>query len=281
MIKIPVLTYESISDVLKNIDVVAKNFKESSIVCIRGIHATKAEQLEITKSLGDIFGWAPNSKSDFHQEYTENHSRNPSVAASAGDEVILNWHLEHPDYDKYAPLVAGVWNMQKFTCSPDVGMTYFMDTRDVYEGLFSEVEKSFLRKAEATWVEPYSEGKEFTNTAKVITRHWLDDREQIRLEMLYSVNLFKFDGQDPTADQEAFFQELVSRFITEVNTNTDLRIVQNWQEGDIVVPDLYAMAHAVTGGFSPEEREFTGYWCYFGVEEAIKNGVFHPSWDFS
>jgi alpha-ketoglutarate-dependent taurine dioxygenase len=187
--------------------------------------------------------------------------------------------MEHPDYDNHTPLVAGVWNMQKFTCSPDVGITYFMDSRDVYEKLFSEEEKSFLRQAEASWVETYSEDKEITNTVKVVARHWIDGRELMRfMHQLPSVKLFKIDGQDPTKDQEAFFKELVLKFVHEVSENTDLRIAHRWQQGDILIPDLNTMAHAVTGGFSPEEREFTGYWCFLNIEEAIKNGAVHPSW---
>ena len=263
-----------------DIPAVAETFKESSIVCIRGTNATKAEQLEITKRLGDVLDWTPNTKTDFLHEYTENHSRNPSAPSSAGDDIVLSWHIEHPDYDNYNPLVAGVWNMQKFTCSSDVGMTYFMDSRDVYEGLFSEEEKDFLRKAESSWVEMYSEDREITNNAKVVARHWIDGRELIRLEMhqLPTVKLFKFDGQDPTEEQEAFFQKMVSKFVDEVDTNADLVLAHHWQEGDILIPDLHTMIHAVTGGFSPEEREFTGYWCYINIEEATKTGAVHPSW---
>jgi alpha-ketoglutarate-dependent taurine dioxygenase len=277
---IPVLTYESFEDVLNDVNNIADRFKESSILCVRGIRATKDDQVRFARNLGDILSCSPNNQSQELHEYVENHSRNDLAATSQGDEVILNWHMERMDYDRYNPLVAGIWNMEKFTCSSNVGMTYFVDSRNVYKKLFSESEKSFLRKVEVSWIGEYSQGRKFTNTAKVVVPHWLDGKEQIRLQVHYleSLRLFKFDDEDPTEDQEAFFQELAARFVKEVQTTTEMRIVQRWQEGDILITDLYTMAHAVTGGFSPEEREFTGLWCYIGLDQAQKSGAVHPSW---
>lgn len=278
---VDLLEYQTIEDLNNNLDLVAAMLNTSAIVGIRGLNLTKSEQLKLVKDLGDIFSWTPNNTTTFNHEYVENHSRNKSISSSLGDEVILGWHMEHVDYDQYTPLVAGVWNMKKFKCSSDVGMTYFMDSREIYEILFSESEKEFLKKSRASWQAIYSGGREIINEADVVTNHWLDGREQIRLEMhqLSSLKLSKFEDEEPTLDQKEYFQELVSKFILEVYHNEDLRIVHKWREGDILIPDLYALAHAVTGGFSPEEREFIGFWCYSYVPEIqIPGSTVHPSW---
>lgn len=156
MRSVDLLEYQTIEDLNNNLDLVAAILSTSSIVGIRGLNLTKSEQLKLVKDLGDIFSWTPNNTTTFNHEYIENHSRNQSVSLSLGDEIILGWHMEHVDYDEYTPLVAGVWNMQKFKCSPDVGMTYFMDSRDVYEVLFTSEEKEFLKKSKASWEATYS-----------------------------------------------------------------------------------------------------------------------------
>jgi alpha-ketoglutarate-dependent taurine dioxygenase len=272
--------YTSAQELYSNLDSVLEELKASSIVCIRGLNFSREDQLELVKILGDVAGWTPNTSTNFNHQYTESHSSSPSLPGSEGSQIILKWHMEHIDYDNYSPIVAGVWNMQKFTCSPDVGMTYFIDSRNIYEMLFSEEEKKFLRKSEASWLGLYPENRQLLNNANVVTNHWLDSREQIRLEMhqISTLDLFKFDGQDPTDEQKDYFQLMVAKFVSEVYTNEDLRIVHQWREGDILIPDLHCLAHAVTGGFSPEQREFTGLWCFAGSPEKLSEDELHPSW---
>jgi hypothetical protein len=48
----------------------------------------------------------------------------------------------------------------------------------------------------------------------------------------------------------------------EIKNNTEIRIIHEWKEGDIVIPDLHRMIHTVAGGFKPSEREFIGIWGY-------------------
>jgi hypothetical protein len=39
-------------------------------------------------------------------------------------------------------------------------------------------------------------------------------------------------------------------------------MVHRWQQGDLIIPDMFKLAHAVTGGFKSEDREFRGIWAY-------------------
>ncbi len=274
------LTYSSLEELKSDIQKIKTELKTFPIVGVRGLKISKDEQLQLAKDLGDLFNWTPNNTTEFKHEYTENHSTNPQLEKSLGQEIMLNWHLEHVDYDNYSPLVVGVWNMYKYTCSPEVGMTYFIDSREIYSLIYTEDEKSFLRNCIYSWLQPYPNDLTLENTAKIVSTHWLDGREQIRLEMhhLSTLKLLKYENSDPTEDQKNIFNGLVARFVDEVYSNEDLRIVHKWQEGDILIPDLYALAHAVTGGFSPEEREFSGYWCYLNSPENLNSSNAHPSW---
>lgn len=253
---------------------------KNSIVGIRGIRLTEEEQLQLVKDLGDIAGWAPNNNDTFNHKYIENHSSNSSVKRSTGDQIILSWHLEHVDYDEYIPLIAGVWNMRVFNCDPESGKTYFIDSRKIFKSIYSEEEKNFLRNCRAVWTESEPDGKKYVNYVNVIQNHWSTDEEQLRIELhhLAETELYLYDGNSPTPEEKENFLGLIKRFEQEVQTNEDIRIVHKWEEGDILLPDLFSLAHAVTGGFDPKDREFTGFWCYLTTPSAVGEERLHPKW---
>lgn len=274
------VTYSSLSELKSDLETIKEKYISDSIVLIRGLKLTKDEHLGLVKDLGDLMGWTPNTKTNFNHRYDESHSWNDKLANSLGEDIILGWHLEHIDYDKFTPLVAGVWNMQKFNCSPDVGMTYFMDSRKLYNLLFNEEEKSFLRDCWAEWEENYHQTT-IKNSAKLVSNHWITGEELIRLEMHHLPPILKlstYQDRAPKEEESKYFEELINRFISEHYLNEDLRIVQKWNEGDILIPDLHCLAHAVTGGFASEDREFTGLWCYLNYPENLETASVHPSW---
>jgi alpha-ketoglutarate-dependent taurine dioxygenase len=275
------LIFNSKSELYENLDAIIEKFKSDSIVGIRGLRLSTAEQLQLVRDLGDVVGWFPNNSENFSHEYTENHSSNRFVEDSTGDQVILDWHLEHVDYDDYIPIVAGVWNMQNFKGSSDNGKTYFMDARKVYELATSEEDREFLKKSRAMWHEEYEKDIKTPCYVDAIQNHWLSGEPQIRLELtnLYRAELHEFNGGNPTEEEKAKFKEVASRFTDQIWNNEDLRIVHRWEEGDILIPDLFALAHAVTGGFKSEEREFTGFWCYSNSPTSAPEGKVFPGWN--
>ena len=48
----------------------------------------------------------------------------------------------------------------------------------------------------------------------------------------------------------------------EYDINEKKFFIHEWKQGDFVIVDLFKMAHAVYGGFEPEDREFSGFWAY-------------------
>jgi|688.fasta_scaffold00128_93 alpha-ketoglutarate-dependent taurine dioxygenase len=265
--------YSRLNEIL---DVQTKN----SIVGIRGVRLTEEEQLQLARDLGDIAGWFPNNTDKFNHKYIENHSANPSVGASSNNELILSWHLERVDYDEYLLLVAGVWNMRLFNCDPESGKTYFIDSRKVFQKIYNEDEKNFLRGCKAYWTEQTPSGNTRTNYVKIVQPHWKTEEEQIRVELhhMAAIKLYKINDNDPTSEEAAAFESLMKRFSQEIANNEDLRIIHKWKEGDILIPDLFSLAHAVTGGFDPKDREFTGYWCYTASPSSVGEDNVPPSW---
>jgi alpha-ketoglutarate-dependent taurine dioxygenase len=275
------LIFKSKSELYENLDAVLEKFKSDAIVGIRGLRLSESEQLQLVRDLGDIIGWFPNNSEKFNHKYIENHSSNWLVPDSTGDQVILGWHLEHVDYDDYIPIVAGVWNMQNFKGSSDNGKTYFMDARKVYELVTPEEDREFLKKSRAMWNEEYEKDVYTTCYVDAIQNHWLSKEPQIRLELTHidEAELYEFDGNTPTEEEKAKFREVALKFNDQVYNNEDLRIVHRWEEGDILIPDLFALAHAVTGGFKSEEREFTGFWCYSSSPTSAPEEKVFPRWN--
>lgn len=253
--------FQSKEELYENLSVVAEDFKGPGISVIRGLKFSIEEQIELVKALGDIIGWYPNSSSkDLLHKYLENHASNGGLKSSDPDQIILDWHLEHVDYDEYVPLIGGVWNMLKFQCDPEAGKTYFSDSCLAYE-MFTKEEQDFLSKCYLTWYDVNGSGP---NYAPVVVSHWLSGNPLIRIEITKQVDtqLHKFDGRQPTDEEVHKFKELKNKFHDIIDNYEPHRIVHRWQEGDIVIPDLFRMGHAVTGGFDPSEREFNGFWLF-------------------
>lgn len=253
--------------------------QKNSIVGIRGLRLSEEEQLQLARDLGDIAGWYPNNSESFNHKYVENHSSNNSINNSDNDQIILDWHLERVDYDDYIPIIAGVWNMRIFKSNKESGKTYFIDSRKIFNKIYSNDEKNFLRLCKATWTEK-NNNSTYENYVDIVQKHWLSGEEQIRISLhhLSDTELYLLDKNPPSSEEKIKFLELIKRFKAEVDNNEELRIVHKWEEGDILLPDLFCLAHAVTGGFDSKDREFTGFWCYksspdFSIEEKIP-----PSW---
>jgi alpha-ketoglutarate-dependent taurine dioxygenase len=252
----------SYQEILDNLDLIIEKFKNETIVAIRGANLTVDEQSSLTKALGDIVGWFPNNSSTFEQKYQENHERLIDKEKIGKDEVALRYHVEHVDYDVYTPIVAGVWNMLTFTANPEAGKTYFTDTSLIFRQMPEDWQK-FLRSCTTRWFESDDSGPFLT---KATQKHWLTNEDVIRIDIhqLYTNPgyLYQVDGKAPTEEQTDKFIEIRTYYIDQILNNDQIRLVHKWQQGDLVIPDLFKHAHAATGGFSSSQRNFVGLWVY-------------------
>jgi len=215
---------------------------------------------------------------------------------NAPDVEVLQWHLEGVSLEHTQR--AAAWFMYHFTAPKGTGSTGFVDMQALCDKLPTEY-RSFLEAALIihlpNWQSIPASQEEFTKQFmwKRNAGHdviWTEDTGQIvgsfaRKAIEDSPHtgeptlrtcpckaawglqdyLLKIDGNLPTEKDEEFFKEIMDWVTSEIK-NPDNQIWWEWEQWDVVVPDLFRMAHGVHGGFEPGQRSFWGYWCFpFGV----------------
>jgi alpha-ketoglutarate-dependent taurine dioxygenase len=256
MINTSPITFTSIDEISNNIDLYKNIFVRDGILVLRDANLSHREHVDLHNVFRDSFGWHTNSTFS----YTENHSRltkDSSKYVSDNNEVMLFWHVEHPHYAN--PIVASTWNMYKFTTDSENGKTYFVDMEKLFIRLPEEY-KDFAKRC--LLYNTYNK-----TIYNFIGYHWISNNPVIRTSNIYQgldkvIDPVSSDIVDPTEDDFLIYKKMSSWIQKEVTTNLDIRIVHKWKQGDIVMPDMYKMCHAVTGGFDSKDREFTGIWGY-------------------
>jgi alpha-ketoglutarate-dependent taurine dioxygenase len=248
--------------IINNIDSYKEKFLEDSILVFRNANLTNKEQGILHEQLKDYFGYNVR-KYNLKEidKYVENHSRNERVTLASGDDIMLGWHVEHPNADN--PIVFATWNMMIFNIDSENGKTYFVDTEKLYNEMPDDW-KVFLNNC---LVGPGAgEEKFYNNSYKPIAFHWISNNPLIRMRVgcnKMSINkLVSVYGNNPTNEEEELFNEIAIWFGNSIYNNEEIRMVHKWKKGDLVISDMFKLAHAVTGGFNPEDREFIGMWGY-------------------
>ncbi len=273
MIQTVPVEFESVKSIKDNIDQYKEKFIKDSLVVFRNANLSFNEQLDLHKFIGESFGWHTHREEGSH--YQENHGHNPNVGVSGSEDIMLTWHVEHFYYSN--PIVAGTWNMFHLNAEEGAGKTYFVDTSKVYELLSIEMQ-DFLNKC-ILKTKTQEELRPFANETKysVVLPHWLTKKPVIRISLSRWVDdeIFSIDGNTPTEKDYEMFKKTALRVIDLIETDKSIRIIHNWKKGDLVLMDAFKLAHAVTGGFKPEDREFTGIWGYRDpiIYESSKNSA--------
>jgi hypothetical protein len=70
--------------------------------------------------------------------------------------------------------------------------------------------------------------------------------------------LSKIDDREPNEEEIDRHKNLTQWIRNQVWENKDIRMVLKWEEGDLAVPDLYKLAHSVSGGFTKNQRTLSG-----------------------
>jgi len=271
MILLQPIEFPGIDRVLNDIDYYKDRFVSDSVLCFRNANLTKEEQFDFGAKIGKLMGW--NYLNDT-SEYLENHIRKADIV-SGPDDIIVEWHVEHTYYVN--PIVASTWNMYNFKTNPENGKTYFVDTGVVFE-MLSDDEKQFLLDSVVTEPDFIKESQlksgflsgetNLSEQHPIIAKHWLTEKPIIRFMILpepFMVILVRYKNQIPSEDDLQYFKTLIRKIEKIITENEDIRIVHKWQQGDLVIPDLFKLAHAVTGGFKSEDREFRGIWGYKNI----------------
>ena len=257
------LELTSISDVINSISEIEDIFCEDGLLVIRGLNFSIDNQLLLAKTLGDIFSWnvssnAPKSTIDT-SIYQGGHSDQLDKEYNqTSEEYVLDWHIEQVYYIN--PILAGIWNMTTFTAPTGSGVTRFADSIEIYN-LFSEEDRDFLSKSVVKWDKPTPHGTGPFYT-KVVDTHPISGKSLLRVETdrgsYLMPELALYNGETPTIEQKDRLKSLLESLKNYLNTNLDIRYSQIWQEGDLLIVDLFRMYHSVMGGFSAGQRKFTG-----------------------
>lgn len=250
------IEFTSIEDIDYNFEFYKKLFLKHKVIAFSNANLSHSDHIRMHGILKKNFGCI-----DIDTEYVENHAASVTRDSCGPDDIMLDWHVEHPYYE--VPIVFSTWNMHKFKTDQENGKTYFVDMELLFKS-FSEEDQEFLKKC----VEKNS--LETTNNIKnehsTIGYHWITSNPVIRTAWLIdtkaNVQLHTFDGNNPTQSEIDRYTKLIQLIRHKVSNDLDIRIVHKWQQGDLLLVDIYKMCHAVTGGFDPEDREFTGMWAY-------------------
>lgn len=261
--EVPIVDVKSLEDALTKVDAMADLFRSVGVFVLRGARFSVEDQITITAALGDIFSWNIHSMEDGRipaaPTYVGGHSdREDREYLESPEDYVLDWHIEQVYY--VAPILAGIWNMDTFTALPENGNTRFVDSADLYE-LYSEDEKDFLSKSIVRWEKPTPNGTGPFFT-KVVDAHPISGKPILRVETdrgSYSMpTLALWSGKKPTEDQIVKLDILLKKLKDALNNDISIRYSQRWEEGDLLVADLFKMYHAVMGGFKLGQRKFTG-----------------------
>ena len=133
----------------------------------------------------------------------------------------------------------------------------------------SEEDQTFLSKCinKLDTVEFRDDGKDIAEIKvskefDCIKIHPMTGEKTVRLSLFAENgqlnNLSKFDGREPSKEESDKYRNLISWICKEVWTNQDIRMVLKWKQGDLAVPDLFKLAHSVSGGFTKNQRTLQG-----------------------
>lgn len=251
-----IIDFVSIQDISDNISLYKDIFIRDGILVFRDANLSHEDHGIVSNKINELFGIY--DKGDF-EGYTENHSgtnKNSDIKFGP-DDIMLPWHIEHPTHAN--PIVLGTWNMHKFKTNEENGKTYFINSKLLYKEMPDNF-KEFLSKC-VIEDDVASPGEEKTHS--VIHSHWITGEPVIRTGFVYlgeNQVLHSVSGQTPSKDDFTLYRKAMYWIRKQLYDNPEIRIVHKWKQGDLVIPDMFVMYHAVTGGFSPEDREFVGIW---------------------
>lgn len=281
-----------ISEVIENIDFYINSFSEDGIVILKNIFCSELEQRRIQAEFGDKLGFYPDKSEMFSQyflncddngyQYTEDHKRaieeHSSYPNVSINDIIVDPHLECTHY-KF-PQTAAFWYMHTFSCKPESGKTFFYDSRNMINALDQEY-LSFLRKSKVLT----NPSGDTHNNARcgihdAIALHSNGNDEICRVDYKYPDHIFLYEYDNRIPEQEEvdfFYNEILSSIRLEIESAMkDPNFWYEWSEGDLVIPDLSVMYHAVNGGFSVGERGFLGFWSFPSDKKAISQFSDNP-----
>lgn len=239
-----------------------------------------------------------------HWVYLEDHKYTLALMDEqpGTEEMFIHWHAEHPNLE--FPQHGALWHMVSKSGHPDSGQTGFLDNANLYKGLSSDDQK-FLERCEAVMTPIISKFDPIELASKIIVNtrgeklivfksygdisvnfirpivqvHARTGKKCIRFNSHYNrqetgdvidegvmSKMIFVDGRLPTIEEEKRAERLMIELARRIYGDTSIHTWVKWQEGDLILADLFRMTHAVRGGFKQGERLFRGIWAFDDLE---------------
>jgi hypothetical protein len=275
MYTIKTIKFPGYEELKNNFNKYKKIFLDEQIIAFRDANIDFNMQTKIIHLFGDNLGWYPNSLNTNPSHYIETHHNHMNEKnVSDKKSIMLQWHQEHVAQE-HNPYVSGFWNMVLFKCDENAGKTYFVDMSKLFN-MFNHEDQDFLSKCQVLiknyrWHGKkdyyyYVDEKDAKNnnnnlvTYNLVSEHWITKEKTIRtyLSKDEDTKLYKFNNQNPTIEEINKYKEISKKINNEVNNNESIRMQHIWKQGDLLVPDLFKLSHAVSGGFNKDQRQLNG-----------------------
>ena len=282
----------SYEEIIQNIDKYIDIFLNKAIVAFKKINLTEQQQRTILCKIGDRLNYLPNTTYPKGHRYLEKHDNALTVYPNRSkDDIVVKWHVEHCSVS-HSPYI-GIWNMLKFECESGSGKTLFIDSSEIYEN-FPKSWQDFIDKCTIKDImhgylaENFDETSEFESLdghtyksveRKAISIDPITGIKSIRINCIpVQEKLVSIDGRKPTTKEQDTLNAIVDEYRNRVyNEPNILWQYWNWDKGDLLIPNLERMLHAVCGGFDYDQREFVGYWGYpTGSEKSFPDLMWDP-----
>jgi len=260
---VPVVNLETYENFLSNIENIVDIYNDVGVVVLRGHNFSDEEHKNAARSLGGHLKWNMFHGAEAHTEsafYDGGHSdlQDEKTYFLKQDEYLLDWHIEQVYYVK--PILAGLWNMYHFSAPQGSGNTQFMDSCKLYE-LLADEDKELLSNSIIYWKKQSHTGSGPYYT-RAVAPHPTANKPTIRVETDRGCEvpplLYLLNNEEPSEAEKTKFNDVVEYIKLQLNSNKELLYVHEWEEGDLLVVDLFRMYHSVKGGFARGERKFKG-----------------------
>jgi len=283
-------------------------FSESGILRFRGQGPwSQIERLGALDFVGSRFGWRASRPDQITEPlftYEEDHSHTFGMSDDRGaaNEEFVPWHVESPNW--FFPQIAAGWWFTRVACRRGVGLTGFVDARDVWEllpdrfrdlalsarfcgfdqggfGKIESFEAGELLDGRLPVTFTDVDGKSFTQYAhRIVEDHLCSDAKVLRLFPSYGVEAISgenpgmavFVDDRPAIEEDWAGLREMYEWVASTVRKRDLQHWVQWEEDDFAIVDLHAGYHAVSGGFDPKDRSFKGIWGHEDTGYRIEHG---------
>lgn len=212
----------------------------------------------LTIGVSENLGWMCRFKGGDFFRYEEDHSTIKDLAICGSETPVVPWHISgiHEEF----PHAGVFWKMQSFSASNGCGRTGFFDCEYLAE-IISPKWKELLKASKIV-----HNNQDEQQPRNPIDINPVTGKETIRIRTdsdQCEEHLFSVEDREPTESEQSIFRQISIWTFFNARSNTQHQHFWEWEEGDIVIVDLFRMAYSVFGGFKPEERKIVGHWAFY------------------